>query len=329
MNKTINKITFAPPIKGYLGYAFPLSILFAGNKNFLPWMYSNHNYIMMVSKKDFTSFEQEDSDWMHGREGVFKRDYIMLPKYILDKKDTILELIVSIIENNGYIITVSDEYYIPERRAYMTRHFCHENMAYGFDKTREIFNIAGYTDKGYYGGTEISFDDYITALKQNKFDDFTLNIITPSDAFSPEFSSEKCKTLLGYYLTGNDKEHDLDNVDYYHGIDAVKNLYYYLEHVKSNNINIDIRYFYYLWEHKKFMFDRINYMIGNGYVSGDADKYKQYAEVVKKSQIIKYLVIRYNSTKSETTLKNIQDLIHFIVCKEEEILGRLLKSIEN
>ena len=327
MDKIINKITFEPPIKGYLGYAFPLSILFAEGDSFLPWMYSNHNYIMMYGKKDFSLFNQSDNDWMHGNERVFKKHTVVLPKYILKRNDIVNDLIMGLVEKNYYIITKSDEYYIPGRRSYMNRHFDHENMVYGFDKTKKIFNIASYTDKGYFGGTEISFEDYITALNENEYDDFTLNIVSRYSEFKPKFNAERCKTLLSYYLSGCDKEFDLNNVDYYHGIDAQKNLYYYLEYVKDNNMDIDIRYFYYLWEHKKIMLDRINYMLDNGYVSGSRDEYAEYFDVVKKAEIIKGLNLKYNIIKRETTIKNMQELIHYIVGAEERILSKLIKNI--
>lgn len=328
MNKKINKITFNPPIKGYLGYALPLGILFAENQKFLPWMYSNHNYIMMSGKKDFSSFNQSDNDWMHGIEGVFKKNFVVLPKYILDRQDIIISLIIDLLENGSYILADLNEYYVPQRRAYMKRNFDHVNMLYGFDKTRNVFYIASYTDKGYYGGTEIAFDEYIISLKNSQYTDFTLNVVTPSNDFEPKFNLDRCKILLGYYLTGNDKEYDLGNDDYYHGIDAVKNLYYYLEHVKHNDLNIDIRYFYYLWEHKKIMFDRINYMIDNNYISGNIEHYKDYSDIVRKSEIMKGLALKYNFTKSKTTLENMQDLIHFIVYEEEKILKDIIKDLK-
>ena len=328
MEKVINKITFDPPIKGYIGYAFPLGILFADSDRFLPWMYSHHNYIMMCGKKDFTEFNQSDNDWMHGKDGVFNKHTVILPKYILEKKHMVIEMITDLIENNCYIIAKPNEYYIPKRRAYGKRHFDHENMVYGFDKSEETFCLASYTEEGYYGGTEISFDDYITALRENEYDDFTLNIISPQNGFEPKFEPTRCKTLLEYYLSGVDKEYTLGNSDYYHGIDAEKNLYYYLEYVRSNNKIIDVRYFYYLWEHKKIMLDRIHYMLAAGCLEGESEEYEKYAEVVKKAEIARGLNLKYNLTKSETTLKRMQELVCLIVCIEEELLTKVMENIK-
>ena len=145
----------------------PLSIIFAEDDSYLPSLYNN--YIMPISKKDFSTFEQADNDWMLQKEGVFKVNTMVLPKYLLESRDDILELMLQLLENKSYILTKSNEYYIPDRNAYKKFNFDHENLVYGFDMEKQQFNIASYKSDGYYGGSLISFDEYFDALKYNEY----------------------------------------------------------------------------------------------------------------------------------------------------------------
>ena len=62
---------------------------------------------------------------------------------------------------------------------------------------------------------------------------------------------------------------------------------------------------------KKIMFDRINYMIDNNYIRGNTEHYKDYSDIVRKSEIMKGLALKYNFTKTKTTLENMQDPVSY------------------
>ena len=325
MEKVINPINFDPPIKGYLGYAIPLSIVFAHDDSYLPSLYNN--YIMPISKKDFSTFEQADNDWMLQREGVFKVNTMVLPKYLLQSRDAMLELMFRLIENKSYILTKSNEYYIPGRNAYKAFNFDHENLVYGFDMEKQQFNIASYKSDGYYGGSPISFDEYFDALKYNEFTDFTFNIFTRVPDYKPRFDIEKCSSYLCDYLSGSNRKYDLSQDKYCFGIDAVKNLYFYIEHIKASEKGLAVRYFYFLWENKKLMYDRIKYMAENGYVKGNLNLYDEYAQVVNDSEMIKNLSLKYNIKHDINILLRIQNLLCSVIQNDENTIGQLLENI--
>lgn len=325
MEKIINPINFDPPIKGYLGYAIPLGIVFAKDNSYLPSLYNN--YIMPISKKDFSTFEQADNDWMLQKEGVFKVNTMVLPKYLLQSRDDILELMLQLLENKSYILTKSNEYYIPDRNAYKKFNFDHENLVYGFDMEKQQFNIASYKNDGYYGGSLISFDEYFDALKYNEFTDFTFNILTKVTDYKPRFDIEKCSSYLCDYLSGSNRKYDLSQDKYCFGIDAVKNLYFYIEHIKGSEKELAVRYFYFLWEHKKLMYDRIKYMTENGYVKGKLNLYNEYYQVVNASEMIKNLSLKYNIKHDDNTLIRIQNLLCSVIKNDEKILAKLIENI--
>lgn len=325
MKKIINPINFNPPIKGYLGYAIPLSIIFAADDSYLPSLYNN--YIIPISKKDFSTFEQAENDWMLQREGVFKSHSMVLPKYLLESRDAILELMFRLLTNKSYILTKSNEYYIPNRNAYKTFRFDHENLVYGFDTEKQQFNIASYKSDGYYGGSLISFDEYFDSLKYNEFTDFTFNIFSRASDYKPQFDIEKCRSYLSDYLSGSNRKYDLSRNEHYFGIDAVKNLYFYIEHIKGAGKDLDVRYFYFLWEHKKLMHARIKYMSENGYIKGNLNLHDKYSKAINDSDIIKNLAIKYNLMHNDNILLRIQNLLYCVIQKDEEILGRLLENI--
>lgn len=325
MEKIINPINFDPPIKGYLGYAIPLGIVFAKDNSYLPSLYNN--YIMTISKKDFSTFEQADNDWMLQKEGVFKVNTMVLPKYLLQSRDDILELMLQLLENKSYILTKSNEYYIPDRNAYKKFNFDHENLVYGCDMEKQQFNVASYKNDGYYGGSLIRFDEYFDALKYNEFTDFTFNILTKVTDYKPRFDIEKCSSYLCDYLSGSNRKYDLSQDKYCFGIDAVKNLYFYIEHIKDSEKELAVRYFYFLWEHKKLMYDRIKYMTENGYVKGKLNLYNEYYQAVNASEMIKNLSLKYNIKHDDNTLIRIQNLLCSVIKNDEKILAKLIENI--
>ncbi|OGI07991.1 MAG: hypothetical protein A2Y40_06675 [Candidatus Margulisbacteria bacterium GWF2_35_9] len=326
MSQLKNPITLTPPIRGFPEYGYPLSILFSRDDKFWPWLY--HNYIMVVFNKKNNSFHHACYDWMHLTEGVFKYNYLYMPKYILNKPMLIINILKEVLRHGGYIIGTFNEYYIPQRKAYNSYNFDHEYMIYGYS-SNQSFNVIGYTDKKLYESTSVTCNEYLNALKNTNFDakNITISSLTINEEFKPVFNLDKCIMFVNDYIYcySNNYKYNVD--DYYFGIDALKFLINYLDSVVKENKFIDIRNFYFLWEHKKLMVNRIEFLIKNNIILNNLNIYEKYKDNLHISASLKNLAIKYNQVKNRTILIKMQQYIETIIREEIKMLSYLQNDL--
>lgn len=70
-------VTLSPPVKAYPAYGFPLSILYARDDRFDPWLLGQ--FITVVGERSGYSLLKAEYDWMYTAEGVFKYHRYRLP----------------------------------------------------------------------------------------------------------------------------------------------------------------------------------------------------------------------------------------------------------
>lgn len=250
-----------PPAYGYQFYAFPLAILTIdpGPRD---WILSN--YIQTAYDPAgpgspvpfcFYFYDYTDSPWLE----VVKlsREWVGL-----GGRD-IVDICRDAVHAGFYPYLNVDEFYIPQRLAYGTRHCSHDILVRGVDDDG-TFTVYGYSDRRVMATTTVSQRDFAasyTSLDEIPNTCFQVYFYRPRtdvgyrltprivrEAFEEYLSGANCSTRFGMLR---------DEWDRAYGMHAYRMLVEYLDRYLANDTRFDARHFHILWEHKHLMTARM------------------------------------------------------------------------
>ena len=185
-----NPFTYTPPIRGYLGYAYLLSILFAQENPPWPWLYNQ--YIAIGARRDYSRFEQIATDWMGVYEGAMQYYFMELPVEQVADPDQGLQAILSLLRRGYYVYGEFNERYVPHTSSYRRWDFRHCYCLYGYSREQHLLFSAAYSDTRRYEELEIPFSDYLRALAESGREKITIDFYRCNPAFVPVFDPESC-----------------------------------------------------------------------------------------------------------------------------------------
>lgn len=319
-----------PPIVSYLHHAYPLSITFTREET-LPWFYSNFVQLYYCFQEDYFKMN------FFAPENIFP---LILATYIDHKlfsrviKQDIIQFLVDCIDNDIYIYTYLDEYYVPGRKSFGQVHFKHDTFIFGYDLEERYFNIAGFSHYTYNTST-ISFDALKTAfLYPGPPDDIHLyqwkNTVY-------EFDKELLRDYIYDYLHANNTFTRLRIIDspfkYKHlvwGLRVYDGLVQYIEMLSEKAPGRrDIIPFHVLYEHKKCMRMRLEYIKKEGYLDNIDDILNTYLSFEEKALVFRNLALKcaVAGTNIEKIKNRLLSILQNMKPKEEQVLKLLLQKL--
>lgn len=191
---------------------------------------------------------------------MFIRQSLLFSKETLGFKSfNVLEYITSAIDAGKYVTGDFNAFYIPNKLEYQTINKRDTYLIYGYDMHNKSFYLLGDTVNG-YTSYEVAFDDYINSISNRDDGMFNINIMEYNPDFLFEFSMERLKSNLFYYINSLDTNIFYNVTSSIYGIEAIKKL-------KSDIISdyglgriwAD-KSFIVLYEHKYLMLQRIRYL---------------------------------------------------------------------
>ena len=242
----------------------------------------------------------------------------------------ILEYIIIQINNDSYVDIKLNEKYIPNRKAYQNYDFTHPNLIYGYHEIDKKLFIMGYSiiDKPIL--SEISFDTFWEAFNHCDSRDYHVLKYNP-DKSTYKLDLELINSSLESYISGRNTSNDYSRISVpgteIYGMDI------YAELIKnSTTINAfmkDDRIAYLLFEHKKIMRDRINYLTARKIFNHNdiSDINKSMLEIYYKSEIIKNLVIKFKIYKDQDIINRITVLMKELIKLETKCYSGLCRVL--
>lgn len=255
------------------------------------------------------------------------------------------DFLIYCIDNDYYIYGVCNEKYLNN----FQDNLYHELFIYGYDLNESIFYCADFTfsSSGKYTFTQKPIEqvcqgfsdvpdqeDYLLCGEGG----IILSKITPVKEKPYKIEVSYLKRNLTEYLEGrnsfkhysmlfntenNTGEETQRNRAY--GIDVYDLLTEYLNESKDNT-QLDYRVFHNLYEHKKLMVKRIEYLEEKQLIQRSINK-EVYQRVANLSQIISRLIIKYRYKNDHEILEKIVRYIDEIKNLEKEGMTLLLNSL--
>lgn len=330
------------PINGYTIHSYPLSIMLNEPKSY-EWFYSN--YIQVVCNqsfnKNFFDFKNicsiidgdEWINWLYPGNPWIKCESIVLYK---DYYKKIYEIIIWAIKQNDYVVITLDEYYLPNKQNYNINHNLHEILCYGYNDEEDIIYALTFNQKGIFEEVKINYSDIQRAYesvriicddKENRVN--PIKLLSINKNFSFQFNINLVYELLVNYIESKDtvgltKQIYSNSENLIYGMNTYGVL---VEYYSSARDHYDIRPLHIMYEHKKCMIMRLEYM-ANLFKDEEFIKLKeQYQEIQKMCLIAKRLLIKYMYTLKYKHVNNISLLVDSISEKEQQQIQRLIKIL--
>ncbi|MFS0986688.1 hypothetical protein [Enterococcus durans] len=208
-------------------------------------------------------------------------------------KINIVDLIVQTIKNDTYVYLFLNEYFLPNRFAYKTENWTHDNLIIGFDLDQSIFYLLGYGMNGLIEISEVSFVEFENSYEclNEIHEEFSDIFFIKPTVCTFEFDLTIFYKRLVKYFRGDNLNDYLVNFSFgyntYHNI-----LQYYAQYL----LEYDIRNVHKLLEQKKCLLRSFQYIKKEIlFNKTELDRViNEFKELVSKCEEIKKLTIKYN-----------------------------------
>ena len=315
------------PIIGLHYLAYPLNILL-NYEDCMPWFYSN--YIQLVLSKDFSipltfypnSFSTNPLLGCH----------VMVKEIIQNNNINIHNFIMERINNKDYFYSTFDEFYVPNRFFFNKDHFNHDFMIYGYDSHKMEYDLMGFDENRNYASSKISFLQFEKAFFSDSSKTGFIHLLSKRDNVKYDFDLRLVFEMLDdYYNSRNSSEKVRMNgcllVNRVFGLEVYKYLKEYFKFLMCEDFDSDIRLLHILYEHKKCMLMRLEYMYKNNYINDNSYIYDGYKYIEQETFKTKTQHFKYIVGGKKRCLSQLVDSLSEIEQKESELIERLMNEI--
>lgn len=341
------KIIMQQDITTYLHRSLPLCVVLAYEKC-IPWYYCN--FIQIFSFTDKKGYVE--LNYLEPRDCCSEIvDMVCLGYHLLKEVKNIIDFIVEKINMGYYLIINVDEYYLPNKWTYKAEYYVHSSLIYGYDNKKEQLKAIGFNKQASF--TEITFDytQFIEAYENGKIhykdsapwcEWSALQLIRPKkfEVVYPFSNDRFLKELKNYLFSIGDNvrlysfEYHENQVEF--GFQVYDVTIRNLENLLHGKLTIDYRAIHLISEHKKCIYDRLEYVISQNKLTGEIiTLLKEYLYVVNQFNNIRLKSLKLFSNsdisvltlKQEIAIKNIIQMIKELKNTEFDILLKIYKQL--
>lgn len=225
-----------------------------------------------------------------------------------------------------------DRFYIPGYDEYLKQSNFHETLIYGYDINENTVYFSDNMADGAFKNSTCSFEiieaankevyrerNFISRVillkKNNKTDNYTINREYIIDGLQRLLFSKRSFDLIN------------NEVLCIYGLDVYHHLSSRITNRKEDLPKLDIRVFHLLWEHKKLMVMRLEYLNQISCLVNAQDLVKESKALDVKSYITRNMVLKYNMKPNKDSLESINRELISIRNNEQILLERILTRI--
>ena len=336
------KINSAPPVVSYISHAHRLSIVSARDE-YLPWFHSNYIQLFCGQRRlnnrqtcslnfYFPKIWHYSVPWLH---------WYSLPNDLSAKlfgKD-IIDFLKSCIDSELYVRLMLDEYYLPYSEYFNKVHHEHDILIFGYDDSHTLFFSLGY-DRGEYSELHVGYEcinNAYMSVKSNfpagkRMDLFRYNEAgaleygIPPYGFDIDWIQIQISNYLKSISSVDRLRSEKNLVDYVFGLKTYNSLHDYVASLLLVPTKIDLIPFRILWEHKKCMVKRIEYMVSKKILRPEEFPLNAFVELQEKADMLRLMSIKYSLTQDDTVVQRMKHSIEEL-CFLDEIAMKKLQRI--
>ena len=228
-----------------------------------------------------------------------------------------------------YFLGVED-YYIKNKSLYKERHFYHDGLICGYDKSNRTYCIYAHDDKWVYRKFWTPQICFTNGCKSATKNNCPVNLfIIKAKTQNVDFSPEKVYEKLSEYLDSDIEKYPFNGEGAVFGIVVHTYIAEYIMKLFRGEISykfVDWRILRLLWEHKKAMLERIvkvEQILGLDNILSE-----RYKTVVKEADNIRLLYAAHRIKRRDSVLTIISKKLLKIETDEREILTKILEKMK-
>ncbi len=297
-----------------------------GIRNF----YLNDAFILSCSKKFLEGHTTPDFRIVN--EGILENPHIHIVYYYTRFLYGCTDKLIRNLIDNGYYVyfTGVDDYYIEGKSWYNKRHFDHDGLICGYDNEKKTYCIYAYDENWLYRKFWIpqkSFERGRVAITKTHTDGALYGMKARDK--NVRFSIPRVYKNLKKYLDSDLRKYPLRGKGNAYGIVVHKFLAEYVAKLYGGSIpyeRMDWRIFRLLWEHKKFMLERILRI--EKLLKLDDSHSRQYTPLIAKADKMRMLYASHHMRRRDSVLPILKRELLEIHDEEYRILSSLVKAME-
>lgn len=290
--------------------------------------YLNNCTILKCNKKFLSGYSSPDVNIMESTwyDNPYLNKFWLGTEYT---KGYINHIIRALIDDGRYICFDGiDDYYIPGKTWYKTRHFGHDGMIYGYDQEKKTYSIQAYDTNWIFKTFEIPQEAFNKGrkamLKRGKYSYIcALKPTLDPVEFEPKIAISKIKE----YLDSSFEKYPINGEGDVYGIVVQDYLALYVYKLFEQSIpyeKMDYRVFRLLWEHKKAMYERLVKI--EKVLMLDKTTSEEYKSIVSDADDIRLLYASHNLKRRDSVLPVISQKLVALSKKEFTILSEFVKK---
>lgn len=292
------------------------------------WLINNFNNLVIHNNQTTMFFI--DSTYHHNP----LIDCQRINKKLIGKNvDDYINFIIEAIEQNYYVYLIMNSKYISAYNRINNRP--HDLLIFGYNSINRTFNIADNFVSGKFALSKCSFNELENSLQNltdidENFNNFNgcLELLRLNPAATLPIDVPYILNALNDYLNSTVSHPQSSFVrSNTYGFKIYEKLIEYLQSLKIENSNCDIRPFHVLWEHKKSILLKVMHFNKSLILDLSEDELKEFDYIVNKALIIRNLFMKYSLTKNNELIDKMIDLLSDIKLREFKALSTFLLKI--
>lgn len=325
-----------PEITSYPHIAYPLSVTGTEPEG-VDWLFSNYVQLNLL---DY-GWEVELRYFIPCADlfylpGLFGSQHVA-PHFVRSYCPSFVDFARRSIDQDLYVWTNVDEFYIPGTRSYSNQSFEHPIMLHGYDDEYRVFHMSGYLENQRYVQTTVSYEAVEAGFSGLDLAEgrYVSNVhLLRKSTSRYEFKTHWIIDHLREYAGALPSDHRMEvfeekkSCPWYWGIGVIDGLQHKLKQQLRGETFVDHRPFYILLEHKRMMRKRIAYMADNGHFAFSGAAAEGYREVELKAQTVLNLELKYLVTRDGRYLEQLIDRLGALKETESEVLGFMLDEYD-
>ncbi|MCH5267839.1 MAG: hypothetical protein J1E62_05780 [Lachnospiraceae bacterium] len=291
-------------------------------------------------------YNKNYSNFLFFEEDLEKMLRLQYKSYIdVEKDGKILDFLRGQLCRGYYVNVHLDEFYMSSKDYCDKRHFVHENLIYGFDDEKREFYAYGMTKRQQTAEFTISYEEFLPAYEKGKLFYFCGADYLDIEGYYPiivysipaldkyEFTENVFVHKIAAFLNPDDDE-PVENDIHVYGKNVYDWILQDLTGEKIRNI-VDYRVIHLLYEHKKCICSRMEYLLERDMLSEANQKLlEEMKEVVSAFQKVRLLYLKelrkeeklYSMNKvveDSAVKKNIARELEESIKREETVLTQI------
>jgi len=260
------------------------------------------------------------------------------------KWKSIKDFIIDAIDMNYYVYLDIDRFYVPGSKLYKKANKTHDIFVYGYDLKENIFNFTEFLKNNVYTYSTIPIPEFengyngmLRIMSENKKKIGNANglemISYRKYKLDYKFDLILLHDMLKDYLNGENSYKKFRsansqwNIDCNFGIKIYENFIKYLNSILIKDSEIDFRMFHLLWDHKRVMLSRIEFLGKNNYLQKSEDIKDLYLPIEKLALENRNILLKYYLTKDKNIIEKMISNIIWILNEEKNVIQMMIDNL--